>query len=53
MQLAQGGDDVFQRGALAVQCLRLLRIVPDVGFGQFALDLGQTFGLAVVVKDTP
>jgi len=37
---------------LLTESLRTLRIVPDVGLFQFALDFGQPLGFALVVKDT-
>jgi hypothetical protein len=46
-------DDLVQRGALAAERLRPLRIVPDIGAFQFAGDFFQTFDLEVEVKDTP
>jgi hypothetical protein len=37
---------------LLAKCLRALRIVPDVGLFEFALDFGQALGFALIVKDT-
>jgi len=44
--------DRFQAGALLAESLCAIGLVPDVGLFEFALDLGQAFGLVVVVKDT-
>jgi hypothetical protein len=46
-------DDLLEGRALLAQGLRFLRLVPDVGLFQFALNFRQTFGLAFVVKGTP
>ena len=46
-------NDALQRHTFAAQLLRMLGLVPDLGFGEFALDLYQAFGLFSVVKDTP
>ena len=44
---------LFQLGALLPERLRPLRIVPDIGLFELALDLGQALRFAIVVKDTP
>jgi len=45
--------DLGEPRALAVQFLGTIRLVPDVRLLQLALDLGETFRAAIVVKDTP
>jgi len=59
-RLAQAGGDagnaadgLVQQRALAPQVLGALRIVPDIGVFQLAVDFFQTLTLGVVVKDTP
>jgi len=46
-------DGLVEHGALAAQGLGALRVVPDVGQLQLAIDFFQTLLLGVVVKDTP
>jgi hypothetical protein len=43
----------IQLGALATERLGPGRVIPDARVFQRLLDLGQPFGLAVQVKDTP
>ena len=52
-ELVQGLDDLGQHGTLAAQCLGVLRLVPDVGVFQLAVDFDQAVMLVIVVKDTP
>jgi hypothetical protein len=52
-QAADAVDDLVQRGTLAAERLRPLRIVPDIGAFQFAGDFFQTFDLGIEAKDTP
>ena len=52
-QVLQGNDDLFEGRALLPERLRSIRFVPDIGLLEFALNLGQAFRLAVIVKDTP
>jgi hypothetical protein len=40
-------------GAFTAELLRALRIVPEFGLFEFALDFGQALLLGVEVKDTP
>jgi hypothetical protein len=40
-QLVQAIDNLFKLGALLAESLRALRLIPDVGLLEFALDLGQ------------
>ena len=51
-ELVEPGDDLLEPGALLAQSLCPLGVVPDVRLLQLALDLGQPFGVPVVVKDT-
>jgi hypothetical protein len=39
IQLAQGRDNLLQAGAFPTQRLCLVRIVPDIGIFEFAIDL--------------
>ena len=52
-QLIKASDDFLQLRALLAQRLGPLRLVPDVRLFQLPLHLGQAFGLALIVKDTP
>lgn len=52
-QCIQGFDDLFQCRTLLPERLGAVRFVPDIRLFQFALNFGQAFCLAVVVKDTP
>jgi hypothetical protein len=45
--------DVAQRGALAAESLGALRIGPDGGILELALDFLEALALGVKVKDTP
>jgi hypothetical protein len=44
---------LFKLRPLLPQRLRTIGFVPNVRFFELALDFGQAFRLAVVVKDTP
>ena len=46
-------DNGFQARALTTQRLCSLLIVPDTGFGEFQLYLGEAFLAISEVKDTP
>jgi Fe2+ transport system protein FeoA len=46
-------DNLLELRTLLPQRLRALGFIPDIGLLEFALDLGQTFRFALVVKDTP
>jgi hypothetical protein len=48
----QRRDDGFELGALATQVLRTLRIGPDGGILQLAVDFLEPLALGVIVKDT-
>jgi hypothetical protein len=50
--LLQAADDFFQPRPLAVQLLRPLGVVPDLGVFELAQDLGQALLLGIEVKDT-
>jgi hypothetical protein len=52
-EFVERDDDLFELRALLSQRLRSFRVVPDIGLLEFALDLYEAFGLALVVKDTP
>jgi hypothetical protein len=52
-ELIEYDDDLLELRPLLPQRLRALGFVPDVGFLEFSLYLGQPFGFALVVKDTP
>jgi hypothetical protein len=45
-------DDDFQGRPFFSQCLGPVRIIPDQGLFQFAINLDQAFRLSIVVKDT-
>ena len=45
-------DNLFELRPLLPQRLRAPGFIPNVGLFEFAPDFGQSFGLAVVVKDT-
>ena len=51
-QFVETDNDLFERGALLAKRLGAIGFVPDVGLFELALDFGQAFGLALVVKDT-
>jgi hypothetical protein len=53
VQLLDRDDDGLERGALAAEPLRALRVTPDVGVLELAQDLGQALLPVRVVKDTP
>ena len=40
-------------GTFLAERLRTIRIIPDIGLLEFALNFGQAFRFAFVVKDTP
>jgi hypothetical protein len=46
-------DELLEPRTLAAEFLGPLRIVPDRRLLEFAPDLGQSFVLCIVVKDTP
>ncbi len=50
--LVETCDDLLELRTLLPQRLGALGFVPDVGLFEFALDLGQAFRLALIVKDT-
>jgi hypothetical protein len=52
-QLIQRIDHVFERNAFPAERLRSVWVIPDIGLFEFALNFGQAFRLAVIVKDTP
>jgi hypothetical protein len=52
LDLVETDDDLLQPRPLLAERLRALRFVPDVRLLQLALDLGQSFRLLIVVKDT-
>jgi hypothetical protein len=45
--------DALQFRPFLAQRLGAFGIVPDIGLGEFVLDLDQALGLVLVVKDTP
>jgi hypothetical protein len=51
--MVDGADHVFERLLLAPELLRPLGLVPDRRVLQRGVDLGQTLGFVLVVKDTP
>jgi hypothetical protein len=51
--LRKRADFLLQASALAPEFLHSLRIIPDFGFLELALKLGQTLQLGRVVKGTP
>ena len=52
-QFVERADDLLQRGAFLPERLGAFGFRPDVGLFEFAADLYEALGLAVVVKDTP
>ena len=48
-----GLDRIIQRLLLAAEFLRALRVVPEFGLFELALNFGQAMLLGVEVKDTP
>ena len=52
-QRTQCCDHPYKPRPLLPQRLRAIGFVPDVRLFELALDFGQAFRLAVVVKDTP
>jgi hypothetical protein len=52
-QRIQCCNHFFKLRPLLPQRLRAIGLVPDVRLFELALDFGQAFRLAVVVKDTP
>jgi len=46
-------DDTLQGSTLTTQFLGSIRIIPNAGFGQLQLYLGQAFLAIIEVKDTP
>ena len=53
IQRTDGVYDVLEPRAFLAEALRLLRVAPDVGILQLALDLLETLTLCIDVKDTP
>ena len=52
LQFVEYDNDLFELCTLLPQRLGPLWFVPHIGLLQLALDFGQSFRLAVVVKDT-
>ena len=52
LDAVQRRDDGFELGALAAQILRALRIGPDGGILELAVDFLEALALDVIVKDT-
>jgi len=52
-QRADAADDLFQAGALAVQLLGALGLIPGLGIFELAQNLGQALLARIEVKDTP
>ena len=52
-QRLQSAHLVLETSALLAECLRLIRIVPDLGIFELAVDFFQALALGVKVKDTP
>jgi hypothetical protein len=52
-KLVQNDNDLFQLRTFLAERLGSLGFIPDVGLLEFALNFGQAFRLAVIVKDTP
>jgi hypothetical protein len=52
-ELFESADDCLEFRPLLSQSLRAIRVIPDVGLLEFALNFRQAFLLAVIVKDTP
>jgi hypothetical protein len=44
---------LFESRTLLPERLRSIRFIPDIGLLEFALNFGQAFRLAIIVKDTP
>jgi len=53
IQFSQGQHHRLQGGALASQGLGQLGPAPDIRLFEFPLDLDQTLGFVIEVKDTP
>lgn len=51
-QLVERDDDILEPRPFLSECLCAFRLLPDVGFLEFAPDLGQALRLALVVKGT-
>jgi hypothetical protein len=51
--LVETDNDLFELRAFLAKRLRTVRFVPDIGLLEFALNFGQPFRLAFIVKDTP
>jgi len=49
----QPADHFLQRGALAIQGLGTLRVIPDIRLLKLATDFFETLLLTREVKDTP
>jgi hypothetical protein len=52
LDAAQRRDDAFELGALAAQALRALRVGPNGGILELAVDFLEPLSLGVIVKDT-
>ncbi len=50
--LVEPCDDLLELRTLLPQRLGTLGFVPDIGLFEFALNFGQAFSLALIVKDT-
>ena len=53
VELLEDTDDAFEFRTLAAEGLRLVRVVPDRGFGEFEFYFGEPILAIGVVKDTP
>jgi hypothetical protein len=53
VELLEDADDPFEFGAFAAEGLRLVRVVPDRGFGEFEFYFGEPILAVGIVKDTP
>jgi hypothetical protein len=52
-QFIEGLNHFFQRDALLTERLRAVGVIPDIGLFELALNFGQPFRFAVIVKGTP
>jgi hypothetical protein len=52
-QRIEAENDLLQLRSFLPECLRAIRLIPDVGLFQFPLDFSQAFSISVIVKDTP
>jgi hypothetical protein len=53
LELVENYHYLFELRTLLAERLGSLRFIPYVRLLEFALDLGQAFGFAFIVKDTP